>query len=43
VHDGESRVAAILKKSGVRLSGFARFALGEGAARPAAEPSASVA
>ncbi len=40
VHDGESRVAAILKKSGVRLSGFARFALGEAAALPGAGPAA---
>jgi len=37
VHDGESRVAAVLKKAGVRLSGFARFALGEGAAKPSEE------
>ncbi|MGH7102479.1 MAG: translation elongation factor Ts [Acetobacteraceae bacterium] len=29
VHDGESRVSSILKKAGVTLSGFARFALGE--------------
>jgi elongation factor Ts len=43
VHDGESRVAAVLKKAGVRLSGFARFALGEGAAKPADEPAASAA
>ncbi|HTU53949.1 MAG TPA: translation elongation factor Ts [Acetobacteraceae bacterium] len=40
VHDGESRVAAVLKKSGVKLSGFARFALGEAADKPAAEPGA---
>jgi elongation factor Ts len=37
VHDGESRVAAVLKKAGVKLSGFARFALGEGAEKPAPE------
>jgi elongation factor Ts len=30
VHDGESRVKAVLAKSGVKLLGFARFLLGEG-------------
>jgi elongation factor Ts len=30
VHDGESRVRAVMKKSGGRLTGFERFALGEG-------------
>src|SRR4051812_23721702 len=30
VHDGESRVKAILKKAGATLTGFARFKLGEG-------------
>ena len=30
VHDGESRVRAVVKKSGATLTGFARFALGEG-------------
>jgi elongation factor Ts len=30
VHDGESRVKAILKKAGANLTGFARFKLGEG-------------
>ncbi len=34
VHDGESRVGAVLKKAGVRLSGFARFLLGEGVDKP---------
>lgn len=29
VHDGESRVRAVLKKAGVTLSDFARFAVGE--------------
>ncbi len=43
VHDGESRVAAILKKAGVHLSGFARFALGEGAVKPAVEAAAPAA
>ena len=36
VHDGESRVRAVLKKAGIALTDFARFALGEGAAGPAA-------
>ena len=43
VHDGESRVAAVLKKAGVRLSGFSRFALGEGIAKPAEEASVQAA
>jgi elongation factor Ts len=30
VHDGESRVAAVLEKAGAKLRGFARFQLGEG-------------
>jgi len=30
VHDGESRVKAVLQKAGVQLAGFARFQLGEG-------------
>jgi elongation factor Ts len=30
VHDGESRVRAVLKKAGGKLTGFARFQLGEG-------------
>ncbi len=30
VHDGESRVKAVLSKAGVTVSEFARFALGEG-------------
>ncbi len=30
VHDGESRVRAIVQKAGAKLTGFARFALGEG-------------
>jgi elongation factor Ts len=34
VHDGESRVRAVVKKSGAALAGFARFALGEGIDRP---------
>jgi elongation factor Ts len=34
VHDGESRVKAVLQKAGVKLAGFARFQLGEGIDRP---------
>ncbi len=30
VHDGESRVRAVVQKSGGKLTGFARFQLGEG-------------
>jgi elongation factor Ts len=34
VHDGESRVRAVAKKAGVKLTGFARFQLGEGIDKP---------
>ena len=34
VHDGESRVRAVVGKSGGRLAGFARFQLGEGIDKP---------
>jgi elongation factor Ts len=34
VHDGESRVRAVVKKAGVTLTGFVRFALGEGIEKP---------
>jgi elongation factor Ts len=34
VHDGESRVRAVVKKAGVTLIGFARFQLGEGIEKP---------
>jgi elongation factor Ts len=34
VHDGESRVKAVLAKAGVQLAGFARFHLGEGIDKP---------
>jgi elongation factor Ts len=34
VHDGESRVKAVLTKAGVKLVGFARFKLGEGIDKP---------
>ncbi len=36
VHDGESRVKAVLAKAGVKLAGFARFKLGEGIDKPKA-------
>jgi elongation factor Ts len=35
VHDGESRVRAVVAKSGATLAGFARFQLGEGIEREA--------
>jgi elongation factor Ts len=34
VHDGESRVRAVVHKSGGKLTGFARYHLGEGIDRP---------
>jgi elongation factor Ts len=34
VHDGESRVAAVVEKAGAKLHGFARFQLGEGIEKP---------
>jgi elongation factor Ts len=34
VHDGESRVKAVLAKAGVKLAGFARFKVGEGIDKP---------
>jgi len=34
VHDGESRVRAVVKKAGATLAGFARFGLGEGIDKP---------
>ena len=34
VHDGESRVKAVVEKAGVKLAGFARFQLGEGIDKP---------
>src|SRR5690348_16694910 len=37
VHDGESRVKAVLGKAGVKLLGFARFQLGEGIDKTAAD------
>ncbi|HLJ06840.1 MAG TPA: translation elongation factor Ts [Acetobacteraceae bacterium] len=34
VHDGESRVKAVVSKAGAKLAGFARFQLGEGIDKP---------
>ncbi len=34
VHDGESRVRAVVQKAGAKLAGFARFQLGEGIDKP---------
>ena len=34
VHDGESRVRAVLKKAGAKVAAFERFSLGEGIDRP---------
>jgi elongation factor Ts len=34
VHDGESRVKAVAKKAGATISGFVRFAIGEGIDKP---------
>jgi elongation factor Ts len=34
VHDGESRVREVVKKAGGKLTGFARFQLGEGIEKP---------
>ncbi len=43
VHDGESRVKAVAKKAGVKLTGFARFQLGEGIDKPKDDFAAEVA
>jgi elongation factor Ts len=43
VHDGESRVKAVMQKSGVTLKGFARFQLGEGIEKKADDFAAEVA
>ncbi len=43
VHDGESRVRAVAKKSGIAVKGFARFQLGEGIERKADDFAAEVA
>ena len=43
VHDGESRVKAVVKKAGAELSGFVRFQLGEGIEKVADDFAAEVA
>ena len=43
VHDGESRVKAVVKKAGSELAGFARFQLGEGIDKQADDFAAEVA
>jgi elongation factor Ts len=43
VHDGESRVRAVAKKSGVTVTRFERFALGEGIEKPKNDFAAEVA
>jgi elongation factor Ts len=43
VHDGESRVKAVVAKAGATLSGFARFQLGEGIEKEASDFAAEVA
>jgi elongation factor Ts len=43
VHDGESRVRAVVKKAGVTLTGFVRFQLGEGIEKPKDDFAAEVA
>ena len=43
VHDGESRVKAVVKKAGVELAGFERFTLGEGIEKDTGDFAAEVA
>ncbi len=43
VHDGESRVKAVVKKAGAELAGFARFTLGEGIEKQTGDFAAEVA
>jgi elongation factor Ts len=43
VHDGESRVKAVVQKAGARLAGFARFQLGEGIEKQSSDFAAEVA
>jgi elongation factor Ts len=43
VHDGESRVRAVAKKAGVKLSAFVRFQLGDGIEKPKEDFAAEVA
>ena len=43
VHDGESRVKAVVQKAGAKLIGFARFQLGEGIEKETSDFAAEVA
>ena len=43
VHDGESRVKAVIAKAGAKLAGFVRFQLGEGIEKDASDFAAEVA
>jgi len=43
VHDGESRVRAVVQKAGAKLGGFARFKLGEGIQKNTGDFAAEVA
>lgn len=43
VHDGESRVKAVVEKAGLKCTGFARFQLGEGIEKPVTDFAAEVA
>ena len=43
VHDGETRVRAVAKKAGVKLSAFVRFQLGDGIEKPKEDFAAEVA
>ena len=43
VHDGESRVREVVKKAGAKLTGFARFQLGEGIQKETGDFAAEVA
>jgi len=43
VHDGESRVKAVVQKAGAMLAGFARYQLGEGIEKQATDFAAEVA
>jgi len=43
VHDGETRVKAVMEKSGVKLKNFARFQLGEGIEKQSGDFAAEVA
>ncbi|EHM00062.1 translation elongation factor Ts [Acetobacteraceae bacterium AT-5844] len=43
VHDGESRVKAVVQKAGAKLTGFARYQLGEGIEKETSDFAAEVA